>query len=222
MRLFYATREVLLFIKINMTRITHILIAAVTITMLTECSVNDSRQEVDIPLDNICVGDIAFRRGEGITSTIVLYKDAEGQYSHVGVVAKSDSGLVVVHAVPGDDPNQEGVDIVRAEFLNHFFASDKATKGEIMRLALDSTQQNAINRYALEKARQKIEFDHQYDLDDTTRLYCTELLHNAFDRAGINITEGRISNLSVPGKQYDLIMPSDIHKNANLKTVFIF
>lgn len=205
-----------------MTRITHILIAAVTIATLTQCAVNDSPQEVEIPLDNICVGDIAFRRGEGITSTIVLYKDAEGQYSHVGVVAMSDSGLVVVHAVPGDDPHQEGVDIVRAEHLNHFFAHDKATKGEIMRLALDSAQQNAINRYALEKARQQIEFDHQYNLGDTTRLYCTELLYHAFAHAGIDINEGRISNLYVPGKQYDLIMPSDIHKNANLKTVFIF
>ena len=75
MRLFYATREVLLFIKINMTRITHILIAAVTITMLTQCSGNDSRQEVEIPLDEICVGDIAFRRGEGITNPLLLMGD---------------------------------------------------------------------------------------------------------------------------------------------------
>ena len=205
-----------------MLRIAHIFITIVAVCSLSQCTINDNRQEVEIPLDKICVGDIAFRRGEGFTSNIVAYKDADGKYSHVGVIAQSDSGLVVVHAVPGDHPTQGGYDIVRAESLSEYFARNNAGKGAIMRIALDSTQQAVINNLALKKAMQQVEFDHQYNLDDTTKLYCTELLQHIFKAAGIDLAQGRITTINAPGMSNNYIMPSDIHHNPDLKTIFIY
>ncbi|MBR5332359.1 MAG: hypothetical protein IKV32_03565 [Muribaculaceae bacterium] len=200
--------------------LTAILTAFLLLVLLTQCSNDEVVKEVEIPLDSICVGDIAFRRGEGFASNMVVYHDVDGQYSHVGIVAMSDSGLVVVHAVPGAHPNQPGSDIVRAERLNEFYASWQSRTGAIMRMSLDSTQRELLNRWALEKAQQRVKFDHEYDLGDTTLLYCTELLQLLYGKIGIDLAQGRRTDITFPGLTNKYVMPSDIYKNENLTIIF--
>ena len=201
----------------------HLVLHIITIVIMvgfTQCTTRQVSSEFTISTNLLQEGDIAFRRGEGITSDIVAYNDADGKYSHVGVVAKIDSCFVIVHSVPGE--GTEGQDIVRAVALNDFFATDKAIKGEIMRIALDSLQQQVISKRAIEKARLQVEFDHQYNLDDTTKLYCTELLQLLFGHIGIDLAQGRTTHINVPGMTGDYIMPSDIHQNSNLESIVIF
>ena len=197
----------------------HILLIAVAIGLM-QCSSPRSREALDIPVDVLQEGDIAFRRGDGVVSDIVAYNDADGKYSHVGVVARVDSGFVVVHAVPGE--GEDGKDRVRAVALSDFFAPEKALRGEIMNIPLDSAQRRIIGLRALEKARQEVEFDHQYDLTDTTKLYCSELLQLIFGHVGVDLAQGRYTHINVPSMTGDYIMPSDIHKNPNLKSTYLF
>lgn len=202
--------------------LTTIFTAFLLLVSLTQCTSKDVAKDVDIPLDSLCVGDIAFRRGEGFASDMVVYHDIDGQYSHVGIVVESDSGFVVVHAVPGTHPHQQGKDIVRAEYVNEFYASWQSNRGAIMRMSLDSTQRATLNHWALEKARNRVAFDHEYNLSDTTKLYCTELLQMLYGKIGIDLAEGRRTNISFPGLTNEYIMPSDIYENENLTTIYQF
>lgn len=187
---------------------------------LVQCSYADKTDILNIPADAIMEGDIVFRRGNGITSNIVAFNDADGKYSHVGVVAKGDSGLVIVHAVPGE--GSDGLDRVRSVPLTDFFSKEKAVKGEIMRYPLDSLQRREISARAIEKARQKVKFDHQYDLSDTSQLYCSEFVQLIFGKVGVDLAQGRHTWINAPGMSGDYIMPSDIHQNPLLESTYLY
>ena len=75
---------------------------------------------------------------------------------------------------------------------------------------------------ALQKVAQHTAFDHDYDLKDTTKLYCTELLQLLYSHVGIDLSEGRITSISFPGVNADLIMPADVHHNPQLTTIFSY
>ena len=196
---------------------------AIILSMMTmiQCSgVEQPKSSPQIPIEKLQAGDIAFRRGESIASEVVIYNDIDGRYSHVGIVVETDSGLMIVHSVPGETTTQENVDIIQLEHINQYFAPKVSVRGEIMRMDLDSAQRNLLSKSALKKVSEKVPFDHNYDLADTTKLYCTELIQLLYKNIGIDLAEGRITPINVPGLSNDYIMPSDIYKNKNLKTIF--
>lgn len=125
-----------------------------------------------------------------------------------------------MHAVPGENP--DGRDIVMSTDICDFFATDKAIKGEIMRLELDSLQRQSISHQAMEKVRLQVPFDHGYNLNDTSKLYCTELLQLLYRNIGIDLAPGRITKINAPGFTGNYIFPSDIYKNTTLKSIFFF
>lgn len=198
---------------------------AIIISILTmiQCSGPEQpKLSPKIPIEKLQAGDIAFRRGESIASEVVLYNDIDGRYSHVGLVVETDSGLMVAHSVPGKTSTQETIDVIQIEHINHFFEPKVSVRGEIMRMNLDSVQRHLLNILALKKVDDKVPFDHNYDLSDTTKLYCTELLQLLFKNIGIDLAQGRITPINVPGLSNNYIMPSDIYNNNNLKTIFYY
>lgn len=198
---------------------------AIIISILTmiQCSGPEQpKLSPKIPIEKLQAGDIAFRRGESIASEVVLYNDIDGRYSHVGLVVETDSGLMVAHSVPGETSTQETIDVIQIEHINHFFEPKVSVRGEIMRMNLDSVQRHLLNILALKKVDDKVPFDHNYDLSDTTKLYCTELLQLLFKNIGIDLAQGRTTPINVPGLSNNYIMPSDIYNNNNLKTIFYY
>lgn len=187
--------------------------------LFTQCT-TETKSEIALPTNTFRAGDIVFRRGEGLTSEFVLYNDPHGNYSHVGMLVNTDNGLMVVHAVPGSHPTQQGTDVVRIETASEFFAPENATRGAVMRLPLDSTRQIVLSQLALNKVG--TDFDHQYNLQDTTQLYCTELLQHLYQKVGINLAEERITTINIPGLHTKVIMPADIYANKQLKSVFTY
>ncbi len=203
-------------------QIFHIIIITIVLIGLTQCGISDEIQPPQIPIEQLQPGDIVFRRGEGITSSIVVHNDSDGKYSHVGIVVECDSSLKIVHSVPNENSSQAKDDIIQLDDINTFFSPKSARRGEIMRMPLDSTQKAKLSNYALEKVKQKILFDHDYDISDTTRLYCTELVELLYKRIGIDLSEGRITYINIPGMRNNYIMPSDIYHNSKLKQIFIY
>lgn len=187
--------------------------------LFTQCT-TETKPEIALPTNTFRAGDIVFRRGEGWTSEFVLYNDPHGNYSHVGMLVHTDHGLMIVHAVPGAHPTQKGTDIVRIETISEFFAPQNATRGAVMRLPLDSIQRIALSQLALNKVG--TDFDHQYNLQDTTQLYCTELLQHLYQKVEINLAEERITTINIPGLHTKVIMPADIYANKQLKSVFAY
>ncbi len=196
----------------------HIVLMAVACAGLVQCNVPARTQVPTIPIELLQEGDIVFRRGYGFASEMVVYNDADGKYSHVGVVVNSEKGLMIAHLVPGGDAEEN--DIMRLERIEQFYSAESSSCGEIVRMELDSLQRRRLSEMAVAKANEKIPFDHNYDLEDTTALYCTELVQLLYRNIGIDLAEGRITRLNAPGFSSDYLMPSDIYQNRNLKTIF--
>ncbi len=188
---------------------------------ITSCS-DDTSVCRELPYDKFQQGDIVFRRGDGIVSSVVLYNDVDGKYSHVGVVVRQGDSLMVVHAVPGEHDSADDFDRVKIESIKRFFNPELATRGAVMRMPLNENQQRLIGVYAVEKADAKVAFDHNYNLADTSTLYCTEFVQLIFGKVGIDLAQGRITPIVCPGMSGDYIMPSDVYRNENLTTIFNF
>lgn len=174
------------------------------------------------PAESMHEGDLVFRRGCGITSYAVVRSDPGGRYSHIGIVARDGGEMVVVHSVPGEAGEDGAPDRVKVEAVASFFAPDKAREGALLHFTCDSTVARRAARLALEIAARGVEFDHDYDLGDTCRLYCTELVHHVYSRCGIDVTEGRRTHLALPGFTGDYIMPSDIYESTLFEVKYTF
>jgi len=163
-------------------------------------------------------GDIVFRRGTSIASRMVLAADREGGYSHIGIIVKDTTGWKVIHAVPGETDEEYPEEVIKKESLSQFFAPSKAVAGAIFRL--DTIETIALS--AAKKAQLVFErnllFDHKYDLEDSTKMYCTELLVFVFKQAGIDISDGK--RRTYPAIQGEFILPSDILAHPMLRKVW--
>ena len=188
----------------------HIVLMAVACAGLVQCNVPARTQVPTIPIELLQEGDIVFRRGYGFASEMVVYNDADGKYSHVGVVVNSEKGLMIAHSVPGGDAEEN--DIMRLERIEQFYSAESSSCGEIVRMELDSLQRRRLSEMAVAKANEKIPFDPNSD--------CTELVQLLYRNIGIDLAEGRITRLNAPGFSSDYLMPSDIYQNRNLKTLF--
>lgn len=201
------------FIKIN--HIAIVLLSMILLLAIVACGDTNSHQPI-IPTEKLKQGDIAFRKGEGFVSDVVLYNDADGLYSHIGLIVIHNDSIKVVHSVPGEGD----YDGVKIEPIEMFYATSRAVKGEVVRMELNDEQRRAIGEIAIKKGIDKIEFDHDYNLNDTTQVYCTELIKLLFNHIGINIVEGRSTRVNIPGMSGDYIMPSDVYRNKKLISIY--
>ncbi len=167
------------------------------------------------PENIVCEGDIVFRTGRSWVSRFILLADKESIYSHIGIVVYHDHRWKVVHAVPGEPDFPGDKDRVKMDDLTTFFKSEYAKHGALMRFDTDSISNKAAKK-AVEIFLRNVLFDHEYDLEDSTKMYCTEMIHFVFDKSGgVDLTEGRRSKVNSPATSYDYILPSDIEKNSH-------
>lgn len=168
-------------------------------------------------------GDLVFRRGTSIESSAVLLASSKGVYSHVGIVSKDERDkLVIIHAVPGESESLDGKDRVKKDAPEQFYNPDKAISGAIMRVQCASIHLHEAAAKALTFYTRRIEFDHEYNDADTTRLYCTELVYLAYKSAGVLIASPNLHKLGIPFGSGYLRYPSDIQHHPNVKCVFSY
>lgn len=199
-----------------------LLMAVVVMMAMTACSVRvDEGGTVrdDVPLDSLRDGDLALRQGTGLDSEAVLRLDsAGGQYSHIGIVVNDNGKWKVVHAVPGE--SRDGIDRVKIEPIDTFFLSTRAAHGAVMRLRGCSAV--AAREAAQSAARLAgVPFDYNYNWQDTTRLYCTQLIAVAYSSAGIDLLSG-VPRLSGRNTKNIIVFPGDIASNDSMTTIFRF
>lgn len=166
-------------------------------------------------------GDVVFRIGGGLASKAVLSIDPDGAYSHVGIVVRVGRRLMIVHAVPDEHEFDGDVDRVKLDAPDRFFDSHRALAGEVCRPDDAGVAQRAALT-ALATYRRGTLFDHDYNAADTTRMYCTELVAYAFDRAGRPIVGPPTHRFAVPGSKVVCWLPSDIHDSHFLRSIIKF
>ena len=177
---------------------------------------------VELPQELFRDGDIAFRRGTGITSRVVLAADREGAYSHTGILKKKAGQWYVIHAVPGEPDFKDDPDRVKMETVEVFFEKRKAVNGAIMRVSGDSVARYRAATHAEHLYESHVLFDHDYDLADTTKMYCTELIDFVYRKEGIDLPEGRVSYVNIPGFRGDYLLPNDIAQSKRLCLIYYF
>ncbi len=167
-------------------------------------------------------GDLLFRRGIGVLGRAVVATDDEGRFSHVGIAVKVDGAWHVIHAVPDEREFEGDFDRVKSEPIESFFDQMRAGNGAVYRVNVAPEQIEVAVAHARRLSAEKRRFDHDYNAEDTTELYCTELIEYLFAQSGLSISEGRRTHVNFPSMTGDYIMPSDLTKNKQLTHIYSF
>ncbi len=195
-----------------------ILASLLTIGLLSGCS--DRNAESILPTDvQLMAGDVVLRRGNGVTSHIVMMAEKDGNYSHVGIVTDSAGVMMICHAVPGEPDFEGDEDRVKLESSEKFFNELNAERGCLLRHNDRQTAHRAAE-IAMELYRRGTLFDHDYNEEDTTSMYCCELVEYAYLRAGESLVGEKRHYFNAPGLHFErLMLPSDFLKSDKLELV---
>lgn len=186
------------------------------------CRKESAKDDISLPEEMFADGDIVLRRGVGIMSHVVLAADEKSAFSHVGILKRIDKNWYVVHAVPDETEFEGDVDRVKIEPLSKFYAFNRASRGAVMRYRTDTVAAKRAAELAVEIAKRGTLFDHKYNLEDTTEMYCTELVNFVYGKSGIDISEGRRTEVHLPALGGIYIMPGDLTENKKLKLIYQF
>lgn len=180
-------------------------------------------QTAALPYGEMRTGDLAFRCGRGVFSRAVTSAEGDGIYSHVGLLV-NDGGLwKVVHAVPREREFAGDFDRVKAESVEVFFGDDRAKSGCLVHTGLtDGSKIESMKATALQWARDSIPFDDAYDLADSTRLYCTELVWRLYRNAGIDLSEERRRRIHLFSIDGDCLLPEHLYHYTTNETYYHF
>lgn len=192
------------------------------ILLMTGCNVNDKPFRSILPEDaDLRTGDVVFRRGGGFASQVVLAADAQGEYSHVGIVVDSAGQKMIVHAVPGEPDFKGDEDRVKMDTPDHFFSTEFTIIGEVCR-PKNPTIARKASEVAMRLYKKRVLFDHAYDDRDSLKMYCTELIVYAFRQAGCEIVTNKRHTVNLPIIKAECIFPSDIYSSEYLESIVMF
>ncbi len=198
-----------------------VLAACVLIACMISCSSGAKHTESRIPPDELLrEGDLVFRLGMGVSSRIVLAADDQGVYSHTGILTRQDDEWYVIHAVPYESDGEDETDRVKLEPLAKFWASDRAAKGAVMRTDAGDSLASCATGTAMEIYARNTLFDHDYDMTDTTKMYCTELIQYSYMAHGVDIAEGHESSMIF--LKHKCLLPLDLIKGNHLTMIYSF
>ncbi|MDR1900946.1 MAG: hypothetical protein LBQ88_01505 [Treponema sp.] len=124
-------------------------------------------------------GDIICRMGNRIWSLYFCgVSPRDKRFSHLGIVKKDDTGIWVIHAEAGSD---DGLNKVKETGLQEFL--DIAKSAGIFRIKDTVGNTSSADRIAVEASLlQGRPFDWNFDLNDESAIYCTELLSIVLSR----------------------------------------
>lgn len=135
-----------------------------------------------LPPVEVHIGDVVVRKGYGAwTHYFINCSSREKRFSHVGIVAEIGDEVVLLHA---DADERTGDGRVRVEAWRGFFVD--ALECAVFRFDGDSSVASNIAINA--KRRLGVKFDSAFDMGETNRLYCSELVRLAINEAvGTNL-----------------------------------
>ncbi len=139
-------------------------------------------------------------------------------YSHVGLLVRTDGEWKVLHAVPGEEAESGGEQVIKCDPLNLFFRSDRAVSGCIMRYDTSEEVLSAVRSQAFRLFGKRVLFDHDYNRSDSSRMYCTEYVCYIFSLSGVDLAEDRWHRF--PMAQEKIVYPIDLVQNNKMKKVW--
>lgn len=131
-----------------------------------------------VSLDHIIEeGDIIFRLGYGVVSYFIDKKlDPNEHISHVGMITKSTDKWEVIHAIPKDEGRPDGTQIID---LDSFISESKNGSIQIIRPNYQYFDKEKVLEYLAIELNAPREFDLDFNMSDSTKIYCIELIWKA-------------------------------------------
>lgn len=127
-------------------------------------------------------GDVILRRGWALASDLIarFFGHSSGM-SHCGIVVHHQSRWQVIHTISGLISDQDGIRITP---LTDFIREAAGHQITVKRLRADFDSL-AVRSHSFRYLQMEIPFDHAFDLENNSRLYCTELIREVFIAAGL-------------------------------------
>ncbi|MFZ4399049.1 MAG: YiiX/YebB-like N1pC/P60 family cysteine hydrolase [Bacteroidales bacterium] len=120
-------------------------------------------------------GDIILRHGYGLASDIIV-KTLNEKYdiSHCAIICKNGNQINVIHSVSQSLSDFDGL---QSQTLKRFICDSKENSIIVVRF---KNQKNNGNEVLAKRAAyylsKKLPFDNDFNLNDSSRIYCTELI----------------------------------------------
>ena len=123
-------------------------------------------------------GDIILRRGNGFVSSVINELFQTGyNLSHCAFLTNENGKWYVIHTVSSELSNFDGV---QKESLEKFVLESVPRTIITVRLKDKNLDPLKPLMFARNYLKQKIAFDDKFDLSDSTKFYCTELIYKAY------------------------------------------
>ncbi|MFN5370407.1 MAG: YiiX/YebB-like N1pC/P60 family cysteine hydrolase [Bacteroidia bacterium] len=125
-------------------------------------------------------GDILLRKGYGYFSEKIAGADTPPfQVSHCAMLINRNNTWQVVHALSS---SVSSIDGVQYQPLQQFLNESQANSLLVCRLKTSADTLQRIIGETLRYAEEQRAFDHAFDSEDTTSVYCTELFNLSFTK----------------------------------------
>lgn len=154
-------------------------------------------------------GDLVLRRGKSIESFAVYVFDKNRDYSHIGIVAVENNQPYIIHIVP-DKPNT-----VRKDLPQEFLSNENASHYLVLRSNFSQSVLNNVSSTALQFYTDKLVFDNNYNIQNDSALYCTELVLKAFKKNNITFPDMLPQSLKLIIGTYSIYMPGAFLTNSH-------
>ena len=138
-------------------------------------------------------GDVILRSGRDFTSyRIRELSDSDKTYSHAGIAYVHDTSVYIYHITPPDLDEPKTDTAMRLEPIEKFANPAKCFGFGIVRYRLSNDEINTALKYLDSLYNKKVSFDHYFNLEDHTKMYCSEMVDNTLRFAtGNRITLAR-------------------------------
>ena len=195
-------------------------LAALCVCMIAQDSRRRELQSLSLSVDEAALrdGDVILLRTSSVRGLFVRVTDNAGDFTHAGIVRRRDGAPDVVHADPerGPDGNRAVRRVSLAAFANGARASDVA----VFRLRDERKKAaRAAAEWADVQAQKAVPFDEQFNLEDSTALYCTELLWRAFGHAGIRVAVTERRPFRLQSARESVVLVSAFEQSTELVRV---
>ena len=187
----------------------YLLLFVAWLTAVMSCSNNTkSCSQVMYDTTELRNGDLLFRNGIGYESRVVTGL-IDGKFSHIGIAYHDGRRWNVIHAVPGENEKGEP-EYLKCEPIADYYCHSRAKLGGSARVSCIDSIANIVAERALQIVNRKVVFDNNYDINDTTELYCTELVRLVYLAQHLDLCDDRWHRIPVINTKTHVIFPEDI------------
>lgn len=182
------------------------------ITLFNLAPLKNSGGPIFIDTSQFQYGDLVFKKGNSWHSDAISAMSGDSKYSHVGVIIHTSNKLAVLHAAPDDDglqmKGQSRIDSLQQFLQPGTFSSYAVYRGH-WNLNPHISIDNLIGK----------KFDSSFDLSESERLYCTELVLLFYQLHNINL-EAQSTFYNLIYKRGSVITPDSLSKAPGLNLLY--